>query len=100
VTDGLPIRAEDVPKQRWEAGEIGASRRRLGAAAGAKRIGVAIIEIDPGRRSTPPPVHGDRDEAFLVLAGATSRPAATTRARTRSASTICSCTRPRRPHTR
>jgi len=69
VADGLPIRVEDVPAQRWEAGEIGAWRRRLGAAAGAKRLGVAIIEIDRGRRSTPPHVHGDIDEAFLVLAG-------------------------------
>jgi uncharacterized cupin superfamily protein len=30
---------------------------------------VAIIEIDPGRRSTPPHCHADEDEAFLVLAG-------------------------------
>jgi uncharacterized cupin superfamily protein len=30
---------------------------------------VAIIEIDPGRRSTPPHVHADEDEVFYVLAG-------------------------------
>jgi uncharacterized cupin superfamily protein len=69
VAEGLPIRVEDVPAQRWEAGEIGATRRRLGVPAGAKRLGVALIEIDPGRRSTPPHVHADEDEAFLVLAG-------------------------------
>jgi uncharacterized cupin superfamily protein len=69
VSNGLPIRVEDVPAQRWEVGEIAATRRRLGVAAGAKRLGVALIEIDPGRRSTPPHVHADEDEAFLVLAG-------------------------------
>jgi uncharacterized cupin superfamily protein len=69
VTDGLPISVGDLAAERWEAGEIGAWRRRLGAAAGAKRLGVAIIEIDPGRRSTPVHVHADEDEAFLVLAG-------------------------------
>jgi uncharacterized cupin superfamily protein len=45
------------------------TRRRLGAAAGARRLGVSILEVDPGRRSTPPHSHADEDEAFLVLAG-------------------------------
>src|ERR687883_1218687 len=67
---GLPIRVQDVPAERWEQGELAATRRRLGRAAGAKRLGVAIIEIDPGKRSTPPHSHADEDEAFLVLAGA------------------------------
>jgi uncharacterized cupin superfamily protein len=69
VPDDLPIHVDDVPAHRWDAGEIGASRRRLGAAAGAKRLGVAIIDIDPGKRSTPPHSHADEDEAVLVLAG-------------------------------
>jgi len=69
VAEGLPIHIDDVPSHRWEAGEIGATRRRLGIAAGAKRLGVALIEIDPGRRSTPPHSHADEEEAFLVLAG-------------------------------
>src|ERR687883_1608744 len=66
---GLPIRVQDVPAERWEQGELAATRRRLGRAAGAKRLGVALVEIDPGRRSTPPHSHADEDEAFLVLAG-------------------------------
>jgi len=65
----LPIHIDDVPRSRWEFGEIGASRRRLGVATGAKRLGVALIEIDPGKRSTPPHSHADEDELFLVLAG-------------------------------
>jgi uncharacterized cupin superfamily protein len=69
MAEGLPIHIDDVASHRWEHGEIGATRRRLGAASGARRLGVAIIEIDPGRRSTPPHSHADEEEAFLVLAG-------------------------------
>ena len=69
MSDGLPIHLDDVPAERWDVGELAATRRRLGAASGAKRLGVAVIEIDPGRRSTPPHSHADEDEAFLVLAG-------------------------------
>ena len=69
MPDDLPIQIDDVPSSRWEFGEIGASRRRLGVATGAKRLGVALIEIDPGKRSTPPHSHADEDELFLVLAG-------------------------------
>jgi uncharacterized cupin superfamily protein len=69
MADGLPFHIDDVPAHRRDYGEIGTSRRRLGAAAGALRLGVAIIEIDPGKRSTPPHCHADGDEAFLVLAG-------------------------------
>jgi uncharacterized cupin superfamily protein len=69
VQDRPPIHIDDVHSQRWEAGEIGANRRRLGQEAGARRIGVALIEVDPGRRSTPPHSHADEDELFLVLAG-------------------------------
>jgi uncharacterized cupin superfamily protein len=70
VSEGLPVHIDDVPARRWEIGEIGATRRRLGLASGAKRLGVALIEIDPGKRSTPPHSHADEDEAFLVLGGA------------------------------
>src|SRR4051794_29203456 len=69
MSDGLPIHADDVPARSWEIGELAATRRRLGAAAGAKRLGIAIIEIPAGKRSTPPHSHADEDEAFLVLAG-------------------------------
>jgi uncharacterized cupin superfamily protein len=69
VRGGLPFRTDEVPAERWEEGELVATRRRLGRAAGAKRLGVALLEIAPGRRSTPPHSHADEDEAFLVLAG-------------------------------
>jgi uncharacterized cupin superfamily protein len=69
MPDELPIHIDDVRSRRWDYGEIGTTRRRLGAAAGAIRLGIALIEIDPGKRSTPPHSHADEDEAFLVLAG-------------------------------
>ena len=50
-------------------GELAARRKRLGAAARAVRLGVAIIEIPPGKRATPVHSHIDEDEVFLVLAG-------------------------------
>ena len=69
MPDGLPIHVDDVPPHRWECGEVRATRRRLGVASGAKRLGVALIEVDPGKRSTPPHSHADEDEVFIVLAG-------------------------------
>ncbi len=69
MPEGLPIDVDDVAPKRWEYGEVGATRRRLGVASGAKRLGIAVIEVDPGKRSTPPHSHADEDEAFLVLAG-------------------------------
>ena len=69
MPNDLPIHIDDVRARRWDYGEIGASRRRLAAATGAKRLGIALIEIDPGKRSTPPHSHADEDEGFLVVAG-------------------------------
>ena len=69
MPEGPPIDLDDAAPKRWEYGEVGATRRRLGVASGAKRLGVAVIEVDPGKRSTPPHSHADEDEAFLVLAG-------------------------------
>jgi uncharacterized cupin superfamily protein len=69
MADGIPFHVDEVPVQTWEVGELKARRRRLGAAANAVRLGVAIIEIAPGMRSTPPHSHTDEDEVFLVLAG-------------------------------
>jgi uncharacterized cupin superfamily protein len=65
----LPFHVGDVTPERREVGELAATRRRLGAAAGAKRLGIALIEIDPGKRFSPPHNHADEDEVFLVLAG-------------------------------
>jgi uncharacterized cupin superfamily protein len=69
MTEGLPFHVDEVRAARQHAGEIDMTRRRLGRAAGAKRLGIALIELPPGCRSTPPHSHADEDEVFLVLAG-------------------------------
>lgn len=64
-----PIHVDDVVAQEAAIGEIAFRRRRLGAAAGAHRIGVSLWEVPPGRRMNPPHSHADEEEVFLVLAG-------------------------------
>jgi len=65
----VPFHVDDVKPERREVGELAGTRRKLAAAAGASRLGIALIEIDPGRRFSPPHSHADEDELFLVLAG-------------------------------
>ena len=65
----VPFHVDDVSPERREVGELAGTRRRLGAAAGALRMGIALIEIDSGKRFSPPHSHADEDEVFLVLAG-------------------------------
>jgi uncharacterized cupin superfamily protein len=65
----IPIHVDDVAPLRYDFGEIGATRRKLGLACKARRLGVSIFEIDPGKRPNPPHSHADEDEGFLVLAG-------------------------------
>src|SRR3954447_16303914 len=68
----LPFDVDDVAPERREVGELAGTRRRLGAAAGALDLGIALIEIDAGKRFSPPHAHADEDEVFLVLAAAGS----------------------------
>ena len=69
MTEGLPFHVDEVRAARRHVGEIDMTRRRLGRAAGALRLGIALIEIAPGCRPNPPHSHADEDELFLVLAG-------------------------------
>jgi uncharacterized cupin superfamily protein len=64
-----PIHIDDVEPQTWDIGELAATRWQLGAAMNAKRIGVSVIAIPPGRRSTPVHSHADEEEQFFVLEG-------------------------------
>lgn len=69
MSAGEPIHVDDVEPRSWEIGDLAARRKRLGSAAGAERLGVALIEIPPGKRPTPVHSHVDEDELFLVLGG-------------------------------
>src|SRR5919201_156718 len=60
---------DDVECRRREVGDMRATFRRLGAAAGASVVGVARIDVDPGCRAGPVHVHGSEEEIFFVLEG-------------------------------
>jgi uncharacterized cupin superfamily protein len=60
---------DEVEASRREAGHIGGSWRDLGRAAGSRGVGVKLIDVDPGKWSTPAHVEGAEEEIFFVLAG-------------------------------
>jgi uncharacterized cupin superfamily protein len=60
---------DEVDGVRNAKGPMAATWQRLGDAAGAKRIGVNRVRIDPGRLSTPPHSHGRSEEIFYILDG-------------------------------
>lgn len=61
---------DDVPPIDLARGDLGGVRRRLGAAAGAPRLGLSRYDLGPGQRPMPVHVHGDEEELFVVLDGA------------------------------
>ncbi len=60
---------DDVPPIDLARGDLGGLRRRLGAAAGARRLGLSRYDLGPGQRPMPVHVHGDEEELFVVLEG-------------------------------
>ena len=64
------INLDEIPARTVEEGDIAFDRRRIGAAAGTRRIGVSWYEVPAGRRQMPVHVHGEEEELFHVLAGA------------------------------
>jgi uncharacterized cupin superfamily protein len=60
---------DDVESHVRDAGDIRASFRRVGAAAGATVVGVALVDVEPGCRPSPVHVHDSEEEIFFVLSG-------------------------------
>jgi uncharacterized cupin superfamily protein len=60
---------DEVEVHRAANGEIDASWRRLGRAAGARGVGVNRVQVAPGMLPTPPHSHGASEEIYFVLAG-------------------------------
>jgi uncharacterized cupin superfamily protein len=60
---------DDVERERREVGEMRATFRGLGEAAGATVVGVARIDVDPGCRPGPVHQHASEEEIFFVLEG-------------------------------
>jgi uncharacterized cupin superfamily protein len=60
---------DDVEREPRDVGEMRATFRELGAAAGATAVGVSRIDVEPGSRAGPVHQHGSEEEIFFVLAG-------------------------------
>src|SRR5512132_1325806 len=60
---------DDVEREVRDVGEMRATFRALGEAAGAEAVGVALIDIEPGCRPGPVHQHGSEEEIFFVLSG-------------------------------
>lgn len=69
MTEQPIINREDVAEHTTEVGDLAFARRRLGAGAGAVRIGCSLYTVQPDARQMPVHVHGDEEEIFFVLAG-------------------------------
>ncbi len=63
------VNREEVDERSVAEADIAFTRRRLGAAAGARRIGASLYAVPAGARQMPVHVHGDEEEIFFVLAG-------------------------------
>ena len=60
---------DDVEREVRDVGEMRATFRALGEAAGATAVGVALIDVEPGCRPGPVHQHGSEEEIFFVLSG-------------------------------
>ncbi len=63
------VHFDDVEEVVIDRGPLRGARQRLGAAAGAHRIGLSRYVLGPGEQAMPPHVHADEEEHVFVLAG-------------------------------
>jgi uncharacterized cupin superfamily protein len=63
------VHLDDVEERVIDRGPLQGRRQRLGAAAGAHRIGVSRYVLGPGQRAMPVHVHADEEEHFYVVSG-------------------------------
>ncbi len=63
------VNRSDVSEIEVREADMAFQRRRLGAAAGCRRIGASVYVVPPGARQMPVHVHGDEEEIFYVLSG-------------------------------
>jgi uncharacterized cupin superfamily protein len=59
----------NILSPEWEAELPGLRGQRVGAAAGAEKLGATLYEIDPGGRVSPLHVHHANEELLIVLSG-------------------------------
>jgi uncharacterized cupin superfamily protein len=65
----MVIHSDDVEAVAIEGEQLRATRWRLGAAAGARDVGLSRFRIAAGERAMPVHVHADEEELFYVLDG-------------------------------
>jgi uncharacterized cupin superfamily protein len=63
------INRSDVIEIEVREGDMAFHRRRLGAAAGCRRISASVYVVPAAARQMPVHVHGDEEEIFYVLSG-------------------------------
>jgi uncharacterized cupin superfamily protein len=59
----------NILNPEWEAELPGLRGQRVGAAAGAEKLGATLYEVDPGGRVSPLHIHHANEEMLIVLAG-------------------------------
>src|SRR4051812_47344314 len=63
------VQLDEVEEQIIDDGDLRGRRARIGAAAGAARVGLSRYRLGPGEHAMPVHVHADEEEVFFVLAG-------------------------------
>jgi uncharacterized cupin superfamily protein len=66
---GRIINLDNLPDDREAHGDVDASERGLGDAAGSVRAGLNWIDVAPGKLNCPPHCHSSEEELFVVLGG-------------------------------
>jgi uncharacterized cupin superfamily protein len=59
----------DAWERTMDHGGFGMRGTRVGAAAGARHVGVSVYELDPGKRNLPYHAHFGIEEVVVVLRG-------------------------------
>jgi uncharacterized cupin superfamily protein len=64
------VNASEVPSSDLSYGDrFQFTRRQLGMAAGARKLGCTLVELPPGKRSWPLHYHAANEEAIYILEG-------------------------------
>ena len=59
----------NILNPEWEAELPGVRGQRVGAGAGAEKLGATLYEVDPGGRVSPLHIHHGNEELLIVLSG-------------------------------
>jgi uncharacterized cupin superfamily protein len=59
----------NIENPEWEAELPGLRGVRVGAAAGAEKLGATLYEVDPGGRVSPLHIHHGNEELLFVVSG-------------------------------